>query len=513
MVLMSGPPDEVLDRLGLRRHRVVALRDVPLGNGNWLVAMAGGQRFVLRRYYTRATREDLAYEHSVLSHLAAVGWAVPTAASEPVFWRDCWYCLTRYVPGEAVTAEDASQRSRRGRDLGRLHLALRGLDERIGQRPGWRPQHTAVTVRTANDWEECVRGLASVSPRLASWAQAAATRTQDSLAAIGAAGLPVMVVHGDFAEWNVHYVHGKLAGVIDFGLTHVDTRPYELAIARTYRAPQAIDAYRAELAASGWPLSELEEAAITPVYRAFRVGMAAAEMEDGRITGSYDLAMIERQLSRTGTAAPLPERQHPYGATNQDRESRSAARACRSLKAAAAWSGNGSSLSASIQRSTAIVKASIPTSAPSRAVSSSAPRSRRAALIDLAIRACLSSPRSCSSLFAVTTSTRWAALARCCGVIVISAAANAACRHSVSVASGEAARMASANSLASTSSPPNSTSRLSAKCRKNVARFKPARSAICATVVSSYPFSTNRSSAAASRRSRAFGAHLLTVTA
>jgi hypothetical protein len=33
--------------------------------------------------------------------------------------------------------------------------------------------------------------------------------------------------------------------------------------------------------------------------------MAAAEMEDGRTTGSYDLAMIERQLSRTGTAAPL----------------------------------------------------------------------------------------------------------------------------------------------------------------------------------------------------------------
>jgi len=40
----------------------------------------------------------------------------------------------------------------------------------------------------------------------------------------------------------------------------------------------------------------------------------------------------------------------------------------------------------------------------------------------------------------------------------------------------------------------------------------PRESAICATVVSSYPFSTNRSSAAVSRRSRAFGAHLLTVT-
>ncbi len=72
----------------------------------------------------------------------------------------------------------------------------------------------------------------------------------------------------------------------------MDTRPYELAIARAYRAPEMADAYRAELAACGWPLSELEEAAMGPVYRAFRVGMAAAEMDDGLVTGNYDLAMI-----------------------------------------------------------------------------------------------------------------------------------------------------------------------------------------------------------------------------
>lgn len=301
---MSGPPDQVLGLLGVPWRRVAALKDVPLGNGNWLVETAAGQRFVLRRYHAGATREDLAYEHAVLGRLAAAGWAVPAAVSEPVSWQDGWYCLTRYVPGEAVAAEDASQRGRRGRDLARLHLALRGLGERIGQRPGWRPQHTAVTVRAANDWGECVRGLARASPRLASWAQAAAAQARASLAAIGPADLPVTVVHGDFAAWNVHYDHGRLAGVIDFALTHVDTRPYELAIARTYRAPQVTDAYRAELAASGWPLSELEEAAIAPVYSAFRVGMAASEMEDGRITGRYDLAMIERQLSRTGTLCP-----------------------------------------------------------------------------------------------------------------------------------------------------------------------------------------------------------------
>jgi hypothetical protein len=102
----------------------------------------------------------------------------------------------------------------------------------------------------------------------------------------------------------VHYRHGRLAGVIDFGLAHQDTRPYELAIARTYRAPEAADAYRDELARGGWPLSALEEAAIGPVYHAFRVGMAAWELDHGLKTGEYNLAAIERQLSMTGTPSP-----------------------------------------------------------------------------------------------------------------------------------------------------------------------------------------------------------------
>jgi Ser/Thr protein kinase RdoA (MazF antagonist) len=305
VAMPANEPDRVLGLLGARPGRVVMLADVPGGNANWLVETVGGERCVLRGYHRETTRAELAYEHAVLGHLAGLGWVVPAPLGEPVRWRDRWYCLTRYVPGDGTRAEDARQRGRRGRDLARLHVALRGLGERIGQRPGWRAQHTAVTVRDACPWEQRVRGLASVSPRLAAWARAAAGQAQQALAALGADELPVMVVHGDFAAWNVHYDRERLAGVIDFALTHVDSRPYELAIARAYRAPEMLDAYRAELAACGWPLSELEEAAVTPVYHAFRVDMAAAEMKDGLVTGDYDLAMIERQLSRTATAAPL----------------------------------------------------------------------------------------------------------------------------------------------------------------------------------------------------------------
>jgi Ser/Thr protein kinase RdoA (MazF antagonist) len=297
----GNPPARVLGVLGLAPRRVLALKDVSRQNASWLVEVPGGTPVVLRRYHAGATEEDLRYEHAVLRHLADSGWVVPDPLGELVGHAGLWYCPTRYVPGKPPARESVGQRRRRGRDLARLQVALRGLGERIGQRPGWRPQHSAVTAHTGIDWAACVRGLTKASPRLGSWARAAATQTRGALAAVGAANLPVTVIHGDFAQWNVHYQRGRLAGVIDFGLTHLDSRPYELAIARTYRSPETVDAYRAELARAGWPLSDLEEAVIGPLYGAFRVDQTAWQLSDSLRTGVYDLPAIERQLARTGT--------------------------------------------------------------------------------------------------------------------------------------------------------------------------------------------------------------------
>jgi Ser/Thr protein kinase RdoA (MazF antagonist) len=279
------------------------MKDVPLENSSWLAETRAGERCALRRYYPGATAADLAYEHAVLRYLASTGWVVPDPVSELIAAGDRFYCLTRYVPGHALAHENARQRQRRGGDLARLHLALRGLDEQLGQRPGFRPQHAGPAAHADIDWDACARGLTDVSPALGARLRAAADRVRTDLAAARAAELPLLVVHGDFAEWNVHYHRGRLAGVIDFGLTHLDSRPYELAIARTWRAPEAADAYRAVVARHGWALSDLEEAAIGPVYRAFRIGMAADQVRDGLRAGRLDLAMIERQITRAELAA------------------------------------------------------------------------------------------------------------------------------------------------------------------------------------------------------------------
>lgn len=297
------PLEEVLLLLSVQARQIEPLKVGEHGNSSWRVEDEDGRTLVLRRYHDRATVEDVLYEHAVLRYLAGTGWVVPEPVSDLIEVDDALYCATRFVPGSAVDTESPEQQRRRGQDLARLHLVLRGLE--VGQRPGWQPQHTAATVHSDIDWDACVLALRRVDASLADWAVAAADSTSEELAALGASDLPVMVVHGDFTSWNVHYSEdGLLAGVIDFGLTHLDSRPYELAIARGYRAPEMIRSYRTELAELGWPLTPLEEAAIEPMQRAFRVDMAAWFVDSGTRTGSFDLAMIRSQLQRTGSTAP-----------------------------------------------------------------------------------------------------------------------------------------------------------------------------------------------------------------
>lgn len=101
-------------------------------------------------------------------------------------------------------------------------------------------------------------------------------------------------VPGENGSWLVELAARERAGAREpastSGSPHLDSRPYELAIARTYRAPEVIDAYRDELTRHGWPLSALEEAALGPVYRAFRVDMVAWLMEHGRLRPDHDRA-------------------------------------------------------------------------------------------------------------------------------------------------------------------------------------------------------------------------------
>ena len=295
----------VVEALGIRARRVrrVAGGHGGDGNANWHVWPVAARRCVLRQYHARATVDELDYEHAVTRRLAAAGWTVPEPLGAPLQWQGRWFCLTEFVPGRARRQESPPEGRQRGADLARLQLVLRPLADSLGQRPRWRAQHEGTTVHTDIDWDTGLAALADEAPRLAAWAADAAESTAAELTRIGASALPVTLVHGDFAEWNVHYDRSRLAGVLDFGLSHLDSRPYELAIARTYRTPEVWHGYREELAHQGWPLSELEEASIEPIHHAFRIDMVAWQLDEGRRTGHFDTDMIARQLERTGFCA------------------------------------------------------------------------------------------------------------------------------------------------------------------------------------------------------------------
>lgn len=282
---------------------IEVLQEGDHGNCCWLVPRTESEPVVLRRYHDRATPEDLAYEHAVMRHLAIDGWVVPEPVGDLIRFERWWWVATRFIAGVAVRGETIEQRRRRGTDLARLHASLRALSE-MGQRPGWRAQHTTSTVHENIDWESVLQTFATAHPELAGWAAAAAEGARQQLSELGAADLPTLVVHGDFHELNVHYDENGLTGVLDFGLTHLDSRPYELAIARTHRSPEAIGAFRDESARLGWPLSDLEEACIEPIRSAFRVDMVAWALDHGERVGQYNLPHIESQLSKTSTPRP-----------------------------------------------------------------------------------------------------------------------------------------------------------------------------------------------------------------
>ncbi|MEU4197986.1 aminoglycoside phosphotransferase family protein [Kribbella sp. NPDC026611] len=108
--------------------------------------------------------------------------------------------------------------------------------------------------------------------------------------------LPQTIVHGDFAEWNLHFDEdGWLAGIIDFDLCHRDSRAWEFVIARVHRAPELVAGYQR---ATNHPLTDGEVAAIEPLQVVLRVLMVMAELWAGQQTGVFDLDEINRQLAK-----------------------------------------------------------------------------------------------------------------------------------------------------------------------------------------------------------------------
>ncbi len=285
-----------------RVRRVALDGPAPLGNENWHVWTRAGERFALRRHGHGRTAEEIEYEAQVMHHAAAAGWRVPVPLGAPVPNGDRFVSVCTYVPGTSHRTEDAAQLGERGALLARLHADLRPLAKRLGQRPGWHPMHDIATMLQALRWDDGVAVLGRHRPDLVRAIRAGTELVERQLDAVPAPALSLTVIHGDFTRWNVRFRGGRLTGVLDFDLTHLDTRAADLAMARAARSPELVDGYRAEAARLGWPLTSEEERVLPALDAVVMIGIVAWELYGQLVAGVMDIGLIERQVQKLAMA-------------------------------------------------------------------------------------------------------------------------------------------------------------------------------------------------------------------
>jgi len=215
-------------------------------NTHWAVR-AGERRYVLRRFGTwKGAEDDPAWEVAWVRRLAEAGFPAPAPVAEPRMVDGAMHMLMPRLPGRPLGAahvDDARYRQL-GRHLADVHAAIEGLPLPV-QRPRW---SQAVDGALPIDGgrarrAELLAALTAVDPALGEQLTVA-TAALDARDLPGVfAGAPRIVAHCDFSPWNVRLSGGRLVGLIDFELAHVDVRAADLAAARRGYHDAVVDGY------------------------------------------------------------------------------------------------------------------------------------------------------------------------------------------------------------------------------------------------------------------------------
>lgn len=236
---------EICDRLGLRPKSLKFLGG--LHNSHWLLSTDQGL-VVLRRYWARRSMNYVQWELRLLEHLARAGWPVPTPVTEPIeaaghVWSACVHLPGRSPSPRSPAGIRSEQRSR-GRLLAKLHMDMSKLTH-LPQREGWVRSEEVFGVRdNGPPLDEVIESLALTRPAEAGILRWHAERARDRLEQLEAHKLPAMVIHGDFASWNLRYRRGKLSAVLDFELAHLNHRVADFALSWRGHHDEVVHGYQ-----------------------------------------------------------------------------------------------------------------------------------------------------------------------------------------------------------------------------------------------------------------------------
>ncbi len=260
------PSAEVLRHFGVR---VIA----PLGgrmNQHWLVETCG-KRLVLRRSMQSA--DEIDYELSLLERIAALGWPVAVAVAAPIELSGYVWSLAPFLPGEPLSDKySVAEQRGRGRLLAEFHADLAQLGA-FGQRGTWLRCEEFLGDPALDDLlikHELERPEEMYILR---WHLDRARARIDGLRLHDRPGI---IIHGDFAPWNLRFQDGRLSGILDFELSHWDHRIADFALAWRGRYDHVIHGYT-EVS----PLEPEEWALLTPVWWAWLLAGACHDIRNG----------------------------------------------------------------------------------------------------------------------------------------------------------------------------------------------------------------------------------------
>lgn len=270
----------VLDDLGGRRRR------------HWLVE-SNRERWVLRRW--QASRDDIAYELDVVAAVADLGWPAPRPAAEPVEYDGFTWCLFAFCEGDVASVDDpAAEQRTRGRLLAEFHQAVATISG-FGQREGWRRCEQVLSDPRVDRWLRTAERVRPGDSRVLRWHL---ERARERISAIDAASMPTLVIHGDFAPWNLRFRDGKLSGLLDFELAHLDHRVADFALSWRGKHDDVIYGYD-EVS----PLTEQEWELLTPMWWAWLIEGAAQSIARGHQDDGWTMTHLMRRSSLMGAEA------------------------------------------------------------------------------------------------------------------------------------------------------------------------------------------------------------------
>ena len=195
---------------------------------------------------------------------AAAGVPVAAPIAQPREIDGQIYLLMPWLPGRVLRHPPVSDGEfrRLGMLLAEHHAQTAGIAV-PAQRPGVEMNATgaAPEIGGVQRRAELLAELAKVDAAMAGRFQAAAEQLQARDMPTLLADCPHRIVQSDFSSWNVRVAGGKLVGLLDFELAHVDVRAADIAAARRGWHDPVVAGYL-----SHTPLSDAELTALDGLW-------------------------------------------------------------------------------------------------------------------------------------------------------------------------------------------------------------------------------------------------------